>query len=495
MPPKANKIATAIAAVNRTVVKNYNAANRAINRAPAWVKWTIAAIAVAIIGYAIWKVFFARKKEGFDDVQGFVKYEGKDMTFCSDLKSIVNTTVADAATACGEGCDGFTFDNRGPEDIAYLKSFSKNDGKCDNGGPLQCNDMPGLVMYIKTGKDSDFKRFCTGVVAGVATGGDGGCFVGNGWNYARFPDEESGFFMKFNDAYYFFHSEENTLKNTYDPSFLQNTFVSPLKVKFREIGDIGKYTIHDMNEKKILKIFKPNELAEEYAAGMFYIEDYKTPRENTNAFFEFALLSDGKGNYQLKWDALRASSSGAPLRYALSRPTAGNVASFSVKLCSKKNDIENTFTIEKKPLGNDSTFILQTQDGQIVYYNSASEFKLGFSTKDKHPTNAANYFKYKVGTNSFQIMGNSNADYLVRKENSSSSSWLEMDSDTTTYNLNQFQLYSTGIPGKYHIRLNQTIGSTPGTDGAFVHPWAQDNRKGLTLVFNKPYEWTVIMKS
>jgi len=78
MPPKANKIATAMAAVNRavvknvaavnkTVVKNYNAANRAINRAPAWVKWTIAAIAVAIIGYALWKVFFAGKKEGFQN--------------------------------------------------------------------------------------------------------------------------------------------------------------------------------------------------------------------------------------------------------------------------------------------------------------------------------------------------------------------------------------------------------------------------------------------
>ena len=76
MPPKAsaNKIATAIAAANRAVVKNYNAANRAINRAPAWVKWTIAAIAVAIIGYALWKVFFAGKKEGFQvytDQPGF----------------------------------------------------------------------------------------------------------------------------------------------------------------------------------------------------------------------------------------------------------------------------------------------------------------------------------------------------------------------------------------------------------------------------------------
>jgi hypothetical protein len=56
MPPKANKIATAMAAVNKTVVKNYNAANRAINRAPAWVKWTIAAIAIAVIGYALWKL-------------------------------------------------------------------------------------------------------------------------------------------------------------------------------------------------------------------------------------------------------------------------------------------------------------------------------------------------------------------------------------------------------------------------------------------------------
>ena len=91
MPPKAsaNKIATAIAAVNRTVVKNvaaanravvknYNAANRAINRAPAWVKWTIAAIAVAIIGYALWKVFFAPGREMF--VSGGITYEEKSDT-------------------------------------------------------------------------------------------------------------------------------------------------------------------------------------------------------------------------------------------------------------------------------------------------------------------------------------------------------------------------------------------------------------------------------
>jgi len=77
MPSASKKIAAAIRSANRAIVNNYNAANRAVNRAPKWVKWTVGIVAVAVILYVLWKLMWP-KKEGF--TSGGVTYEEKTDT-------------------------------------------------------------------------------------------------------------------------------------------------------------------------------------------------------------------------------------------------------------------------------------------------------------------------------------------------------------------------------------------------------------------------------
>ena len=195
MPPKAsaNKIATAIAAVNRTVVrnvkaanravvKNYNAANRAINRAPAWVKWTIAAIAVAIIGYALWKVFFAGRKEGFDAGTSPFAPEGWHRYVYADIRhgtpgvvDVEYTNVGDHSISINDAklgefiskastleCNAFSIykDPSGSTLVIYKKIDSSVSG-------IQCDvrdDPNSVVMYVK--KKDDGTELLKGVNCG-----------------------------------------------------------------------------------------------------------------------------------------------------------------------------------------------------------------------------------------------------------------------------------------------------------------------------------------
>jgi hypothetical protein len=77
MPSASKKIATAIRSANRAIVNNYNAANRAVNRAPTWVKWTVGIVAVAVILYVLWKLMWSKKEEF---TSGGFTYEEKSDT-------------------------------------------------------------------------------------------------------------------------------------------------------------------------------------------------------------------------------------------------------------------------------------------------------------------------------------------------------------------------------------------------------------------------------
>ena len=179
-----------MAAANRTVVKNYNAANRAINRAPAWVKWTIAAIAIAIIGYALWKVFFAPRREGMTFAaapQDWVMHGGIDMMNCGDVPGFASSrkTLEEAVEGCnaaGEGCDGFAFDIGGSNDGKGQVYHKKINGTCTDNRTIQCNTNPNVAMYVKLTKNAEFEKLpnCKAGALVTAAGGDGGCFEGNG---------------------------------------------------------------------------------------------------------------------------------------------------------------------------------------------------------------------------------------------------------------------------------------------------------------------------
>jgi hypothetical protein len=179
MPPKAstNKIATAIAAANKTVVKNYNAANRAVNRAPAWVKWTIAAIAIAVIGYALWKVFFAgRKMEKFgtDAEYGttWTRYQGMDLPNTHNFKDEEMKVPAEQpgvfpgwASIPGE-VNAFVVDTRAGGTKTYYKYKVVSGITAVPPTPLDAAD--GVFLFVRKGI---MIIPLAGAAGAVATGG------------------------------------------------------------------------------------------------------------------------------------------------------------------------------------------------------------------------------------------------------------------------------------------------------------------------------------